>query len=540
VVVVSAGNSGSNCSTVVDPPAIYQSSFSVGASGTTSDTIAGFSSRGPVTIDGSGRLKPNVTAPGVNVRSSLPGGGYGSLSGTSMAGPHVVGVVALLLSAAPTLKGQPALVESALQSTAAPQTTTQNCTIPGTQVPNNTYGYGRVDAFEAVRVRAADVGVTAPAWPVRILTGQNFVYTMTVANAGPVAATAVTLTEPLPAGFALNVATPSQGSCSGTTTITCTLGGLASGGSATVQVSVTPGTPGAASSRATLTSGVPDVVTANNVLDLQTVVEACPPPTPVITAPLSTVPAATGQQASVSNQIGHTYTWTLSGGTITGGQGTSQLTFTSGSAGTTMGLTVVDTVLTCDSGTGRRNVQVDFLDVPPTHGFHAQVTTLARNQVTNGCGGGNYCPDDSVTREQMAVFLLLSKEGAAYSPPACTTPMFGDVPCTSIYARWINELARRGVTTGCGGGNYCPTAAVTRDQMAVFLLVTKEGSGYNPPACTTPVFGDVPCSSGFARWINELARRGITGGCGGGNYCPTAPNTRGQMAVFLVSTFGLN
>jgi hypothetical protein len=75
--------------------------------------------------------------------------------------------------------------------------------------------------------------------------------------------------------------------------------------------------------------------------------------------------------------------------------------------------------------------------------------------------------------------------------------------------------------------------------MAVFLLVTLEGSSYLPPACVSPSFSDVPCSSGFARWIEELVRRGITAGCGGGNYCPASPVTRGQMAVFLVATFSL-
>ncbi len=139
----------------------------------------------------------------------------------------------------------------------------------------------------------------------------------------------------------------------------------------------------------------------------------------------------------------------------------------------------------------------------------------------------------------MAVFLLVAKEGAGYVPPACTTPMFSDVPCSSPYARWINELAVRGVTGGCGAGTYCPTSAVTREQMSVFLLKTLEPPGYVPPACVTPDFGDVPCSSPFARWINELALRGITGGCGGGNYCPVNPNTRGEMAVFLVVTFAL-
>jgi hypothetical protein len=75
--------------------------------------------------------------------------------------------------------------------------------------------------------------------------------------------------------------------------------------------------------------------------------------------------------------------------------------------------------------------------------------------------------------------------------------------------------------------------------MAVFLLRALEGPIYVPPDCTTPTFSDVPCSSGFAKWINEIALRGITAGCGGGNYCPTDPVSRGQMAVFLAVTFGL-
>jgi len=79
---------------------------------------------------------------------------------------------------------------------------------------------------------------------------------------------------------------------------------------------------------------------------------------------------------------------------------------------------------------------------------------------------------------------------------------------------------------------------VRRDQMAVFLLKTKYGSSYVPPACEGD-FADVPCSSPFAPWIEQLADENITGGCGGNNYCPTNPNTRGQMAVFIVKTFGL-
>jgi hypothetical protein len=180
-----------------------------------------------------------------------------------------------------------------------------------------------------------------------------------------------------------------------------------------------------------------------------------------------------------------------------------------------------------------------FLDVPTSHFAWRFVEAIENRGVTSGCSTGNYCPDAPVTREQMAVFLLLAREGPTFNPPACTTAPFNDVPAGHPFCRWIRELAARGVTGGCGGGNYCPSATVTRDQMAVFLLRTRESSTYVPPACTAPMFTDVPCSNGFAIWINELVRRGITGGCGGGNYCPTAINTRAQMAIFLTTTFGL-
>ncbi len=142
--VVSAGNSGSGCSSVDTPAAIYDASFTVGST-TISDTISSFSSRGPVTVDGSNRLKPDVSAPGSSVRSSFPGGGYGNLSGTSMAGPHVVGVSAVLMSASPGLVGNVDALETCIRQTATPFTSAQTCGgVPGSQIPNNTFGHGRV------------------------------------------------------------------------------------------------------------------------------------------------------------------------------------------------------------------------------------------------------------------------------------------------------------------------------------------------------------------------------------------------------------
>ena len=147
VVVSSTGNSGPGCSSVQYPPAIYEASFSIGATDT-SDNIAPFSSRGPVTVDGSNRLKPDVVAPGMSVRSSVPGGGYGNLSGTSMAAPHVAGLVALIISANPSLAGDIDAIEATIRENAVPLTSLQECGgISGSTIPNNTYGYGRIDAL---------------------------------------------------------------------------------------------------------------------------------------------------------------------------------------------------------------------------------------------------------------------------------------------------------------------------------------------------------------------------------------------------------
>ncbi|MCB1053471.1 MAG: S8 family serine peptidase, partial [Acidobacteria bacterium] len=150
VVVVSAGNSGSSCSTINDPPAIYASSFTV-ASTTNTDGISSFSSRGPVTVDGSNRLKPDIAAPGSSIRSSVAGGSYTTFSGTSMAGPHVSGLVALLLSAEPNLKGNVDAIEERIRMAALPLTSNQVCSgFSGMDHPNIVFGYGRIQAPETV------------------------------------------------------------------------------------------------------------------------------------------------------------------------------------------------------------------------------------------------------------------------------------------------------------------------------------------------------------------------------------------------------
>jgi hypothetical protein len=162
---------------------------------------------------------------------------------------------------------------------------------------------------------------------------------------------------------------------------------------------------------------------------------------------------------------------------------------------------------------------------------------LAADAVSAGVGGGNFGVNNPTLRQQMAVFLLKAVHGLCYAPPPCGG-IFADVPCPSPFADWIEALFHEGITGGCGGDDYCPTDPVRRDQMAVFLIRGEHGSNYDPPPCVG-VFDDVPCPSTFADWIEQLVAEQITAGCGGGNYCPALPTTRGQMAVFLTKTFFL-
>jgi hypothetical protein len=190
---------------------------------------------------------------------------------------------------------------------------------------------------------------------------------------------------------------------------------------------------------------------------------------------------------------------------------------------------------------GQGNAAVTtFADISPEYWSWNYIERLSLAGITGGCGTSPliYCSETAVSRGQMAVFLERGMNSSSYTPPAATGTVFGDVPTSYWSASWVEKLFADGITGGCGGGNYCPDLAVSRAQMAVFLLRAKHGSSYTPPPATG-VFPDVPTSYWAAPWIEQLYAESITGGCGGGNYCPDQSVTRGQMAVFLVRTFGL-
>lgn len=184
-----------------------------------------------------------------------------------------------------------------------------------------------------------------------------------------------------------------------------------------------------------------------------------------------------------------------------------------------------------------------FNDVPSNYWANNYIERLYSAGITGGCGTNplRYCPESTVTRAQMAVFLERGIHGSSYSPPAIgSSTGFTDVPLDYWSGAWIKQLAVDGITSGCGGGKYCPEASVTRAQMAIFLLRSKHGASYSPPGVGSSTgFGDVQPDYWAAAWIKQLVTEGITAGCGNGNYCPESPVTRAQMAVFLVRTFNL-
>jgi hypothetical protein len=184
-----------------------------------------------------------------------------------------------------------------------------------------------------------------------------------------------------------------------------------------------------------------------------------------------------------------------------------------------------------------------FADVPLNYWAFSPIKRIYAVRITGGCGASPlvYCPEDTVTRSQMAVFLERGINGGDFvPPPVVNSTGFNDVPANYWAAPFIKQLVTDGITVGCGGGNYCPEQLVTRAQMAVFLLRSKYGALYTPPEVGTETgFGDVPVDYWAAAFIKKLVADGITAGCGAGNYCPETPVTRAQMAVFMVRTFGV-
>lgn len=421
MMVVAAGNAGSSCSSVVDPPGTYDANYSVGAFSSSTNLIASFSSRGPVTIDGSNRLKPDISAPGVSVRSSLRTSdtAYTSMSGTSMATPHVAGAVALLWSAQPALRGNVAFAEQILNN-AAVHVSDTTCSVSA--VPNNTYGFGRLDIKAAV-----DAALPCTSAPTISSSSESF-----AANGG-------------------------TGTFNVTSVASC--GWIAE--STASWITVTAGSSG----------------TGNGSVNY-----------------------------SVTTNFGST---NRSGAIIVGGK-----------------------TFTVYQG-------ISFADVPIGNLFYTVIGKLSARGITLGCGNGNYCPNDPVTRQEMAAFIMRSK--GEFNPPMPLTQRFNDVPPANSFYNFIDRLAALNITVGCSIAPplYCPADPVLREQMSAFVL---RGLGeFSPPMPPMQRFNDVPSSNQFYNFVDRLAVLNITLGCTPDHlfYCPSSAITRAEMAAFLVRAFNL-
>ncbi len=250
--------------------------------------------------------------------------------------------------------------------------------------------------------------------------------------------------------------------------------------------------------------------------------------------------AQSGPQLSVTGSSGCSWTATPAGNFITvasgagaTGNGTVNFTVAANTTGADRNGTLTIGAQTI-SVIQRANTQI-FTDVPPSAYYFDFTNLMAIDGITAGCSTNppEYCPNDSITREQMAVFVVVSVIGGdsfAYT----AKPYFTDVPSNSPFFSFIQKLRDLGITAGCSATEFCPYDTVTRDEMAAFIIRSRyEATPFTYPA--TPYFSDEPPTDVFFPFVQKMAQDGITAGCGGGLYCPTQTLNRGQMAVFIVT-----
>ena len=266
-----------------------------------------------------------------------------------------------------------------------------------------------------------------------------------------------------------------------------------------------------------------------------------PTPTPNPLAPVVSSITPTSGLASggtASTIIGANF---VPGATVTiGGVAATGVDVTDGShiAATVPALTpgtlndVTVTNLDLLSGTLAKGWFADFLDVPQDNLFHTDVEIIVRAGITAGCGDGTiYCVTSPVTRAQMAVFLLKSEHGSTYVPPDCAgnAISFPDVPCPSLFANWIEQLSAEGITAGCGGGNYCPDAPVTR--AADGRLPPEDRARIGVPAPGLRRQRDLVPRRAVPEPVRQLDRaaggRGRHGGLRGRQLLPPGPRPEG-------------
>lgn len=275
---------------------------------------------------------------------------------------------------------------------------------------------------------------------------------------------------------------------------------------------------------------------ASPVWSFQTV--TCPP----AVTPASVYLDAAPQTATINLSAAPECTWsvTVNGSFMTltspaSGAGSGEVTFTVPSNNTGAALSGSVTAATTSVPVTQRESATVFTDVNPPDFDFDFANTLYTAGITAGCSTQalEYCPNDLITRGQMAVFLVTSVLGTS-DFTYTAAPYFTDVPPTDPFFKFIQKLRDLNITNGCSATEYCPNDPVTRAQMAAFIIRARYGTTpYTYPS--TPYFTDVPTDSMFFPFIQKMAQTGITAGCAPNLYCPGNTLNRGQMAVFIVT-----
>lgn len=569
VVVASAGNEGSSCSTIQDPPAIYSSTFTVGAT-SSSDTIASFSSRGPVVVGGDTRLGPDVSAPGVSVRSSVPGTGYSSMSGTSMAGPHVAGHVALLLSAMPTWKGQVDLVESRTRQTAVGLTSSQTCGgVPGSSIPNNTFGWGRIDTLAAVSM--ADLGLAIVDTPDPVGVGQQLTYRVFPSNAGPVTATGVTVQLTLPAS--VTFASASTGCAHAAGVVTCSFGSVVKGTFPEKQVVVTTTAPGTLVAAGSVSGTLYDHNSGNNQAFASTtcgstadlsLAKTAPYTPALLGAPFAYTLTATNHGPSPVTTVGIVDTLPANASFLTGSPGCTHgagvVTCAAGAlssgASTAVSITVLPTSLATMSNTavvsseqGDPNSANNTSTVDTTVVAAAPVSIEADTHagaplrpLSSSNVNGILEPGETVLvvptwRNPSGGPAVVSGTASDFTGPAGATYTLADDSAT------YGTIAA-GAEADChaAGGNCfelqldSPTVRPATHWDVTFTETLNTGATRVWTLHVGDSFADVPRSYWAYRFVETIFHNEVTSGCNADpfEYWPDATLTRAEMAVLLL------
>ncbi|MFN7932323.1 MAG: S-layer homology domain-containing protein [Bryobacteraceae bacterium] len=174
-----------------------------------------------------------------------------------------------------------------------------------------------------------------------------------------------------------------------------------------------------------------------------------------------------------------------------------------------------------------------FADVSVNHPFFDYITLMRTTGLTSGCTPTTYCPDRTITRAEISVFLVRALYGLAdFAYPAA--PYFTDVPNTHPFFRYIQKIRQLGITLGCSDTAFCPDDLVTRATGATLVVRARLATSSQFAHPVNPLFTDVPFGDTFFGAIQKAKQLGITSGCTATTYCPTSYLTRGQAAVFII------